>query len=675
MIGRYKVIKELGRGGMGIVYLCFDPALHRHVAIKTIKSSLFKNSDIPETAMIINEAVASGQLFHPNIVTTLDYGESDGAPFIVMEYVDGSSLYSYLRQNKTVSIELVVKWALQILYGVNCAHKYGVIHRDIKPGNILLTRNLDVKIADFGMATIKAGRIEQEKGELQVPGTAQYIAPERLMGIDTPQGDIFSVGVTIFEALTGVPPFKGETLAELLENIATARVPSLRKLVPDIHKTLEKVIYTMLERNIKKRYQSCGEVIKALEQLLEKEKDKLQKGKSNLVRPTTAEEFETKKIRIIQDKLRDLKLTLVGTDRAALNELGLNLSEAGLSVNSIINKELRIDLLPKETSGIIILDLSKTTMEKGMEAINSLTKEKSNGYRIIYLVSRELEARLRERSHPKDKETIIESSEDLRVTSSMLLRIIRNLQNELIGNKENDINGKKIEIKSSVKVKRVKKLPKKYYKRPPPLESPVDYERYLEQLLDEALYLDAFQDAYELFLQEKDNKIVKDIYNRFLQKLMGICQTDKRKKITLKEALIEHGNDLVLSEDLENGIQFHLIAYRLEPDRDTRNLVNSVQNRIYRKTISQIGSLDFVPMINRSRLSTLNMLDLSRQQWEIIKLINGKRSIMDIIMRVEIPRYQACLMISKLRDSGVIRIIKASDKGSSDKDSFRPPSH
>ncbi|MBN1848451.1 MAG: protein kinase [Deltaproteobacteria bacterium] len=256
-IGRYEVTRELGRGGMGVVYLALDPLIDRQVAIKTALTPPPK--DLPRFQqfykLFFNEVRAAGKLTHPHIVSVYDAAVEDKICYLVLEYIDGLTLKEFCREKSLLSVEKVVKIIFQCAKALDYAHKSGVIHRDIKPGNIMYTKNGTAKISDFGIAAIE-GAMDLPHGE-SLTGSVYYISPEQLENKPlTAQTDIFSLGVVMYELLTGIKPFMGESEVATYYQISHVDPAPLKDHRTDLPTSLEQITRKALEKDRNKRYQS-----------------------------------------------------------------------------------------------------------------------------------------------------------------------------------------------------------------------------------------------------------------------------------------------------------------------------------------------------------------------------------------------------------------------------------
>jgi len=263
-VGRYRIEQWLASGAMGDVHRAYDPVIGRPVAIKIIRRELARGSGADQWLERFKcEARAAGQRFHPNIVTVFDYGEEDGLPFLVMEFIDGPNLASYIKTGGPVRIERAVDIIAQVLNGLGFAHASGIVHRDIKPSNILVLPNGSVKIADFGIARTASSDLTVVGDVL---GTPAYVAPEQLRGdpVDR-RSDLFAVGVMLFETLASVKPFRATSLAEsmlLMERRGPEDICALNPLVPN---ELKQVIERALAFDPAARFASASEFSCAIE--------------------------------------------------------------------------------------------------------------------------------------------------------------------------------------------------------------------------------------------------------------------------------------------------------------------------------------------------------------------------------------------------------------------------
>ncbi|MFC2165969.1 protein kinase [Acidobacteriota bacterium] len=258
--GRYHIIDKLGEGGMGVVYKAKDIRLKRTVALKFLPPELTKEAESRER--FVREAQSAAALSHPNICTVHEIDEDEEKSFIVMEYVEGQSLKERIKAGP-IELEDVLDIAIQVAEGLEAAHKKGIVHRDIKSGNIMITNEGQTKIMDFGLAKV-AGESLITK-EAKTMGTAAYMSPEQARGepVDH-RTDIWSLGVVLYEMLSGQLPFKGERETSMMYSIVHEEPKALKELRPEISAEIEKVAIGALEKNPDVRYQSASEMLKDL---------------------------------------------------------------------------------------------------------------------------------------------------------------------------------------------------------------------------------------------------------------------------------------------------------------------------------------------------------------------------------------------------------------------------
>lgn len=257
-LGQYHLIDELGKGGFATVYRALQPTLNRHVAIKVLHPEFIR--DERALARFKREALAVARLAHPNIVAVYDYGEHDGRAYLVMEYVAGNTLKA--RLGKPVSNELAHGVVKAVGSALDYAHSKGLIHRDVKPGNVLFTEDDRIVLSDFGIVRLADDESDLTRG---VIGTPQYMSPEQALGREVDaRSDLYSLGVVLFELLTGRVPFKGENAISTLSMHATVPVPSARGLNENVSEAVDRVVEKALAKAPEQRYRSCHELADAL---------------------------------------------------------------------------------------------------------------------------------------------------------------------------------------------------------------------------------------------------------------------------------------------------------------------------------------------------------------------------------------------------------------------------
>src|SRR2546421_7206564 len=256
-IGRYRIVEELGRGAMGIVYKAEDPNLDRLVALKTIILPEDAEEHGEYRKRFFLEAKAAGKLNHPNIVTTFDCGEHEGMAYLAMELLEGIDLRTRMTKQGVTALE-AIEIARQVADGLAYAHARGVVHRDIKPGNIMLNGDGQAKIMDFGLARMRMADHKTSTG--MVLGTPRYMSPEQISGQPVDQrSDIFSLGIVLYEMLTGTRLFAGENIEQVQHLInETDHVPPTRQ-VPGLPPMVDFVVARALKKDPAVRYQDARE--------------------------------------------------------------------------------------------------------------------------------------------------------------------------------------------------------------------------------------------------------------------------------------------------------------------------------------------------------------------------------------------------------------------------------
>ena len=263
---RYQIIKSIGEGGMANVYLAYDTILDRNVAVKVLRGDLA--TDEKFVRRFQREALSASSLSNPNIVEVYDVGEDNGEYYIVMEYVEGKHLKNLLKKRGKLTVPEVVDIVLQITNGLSVAHDSYLIHRDIKPQNILILDNGLIKITDFGIAVaMNATQLTQTNS---VMGSVHYLPPEQASGKGaTLQSDIYSIGILMYELLTGKLPFKGDNAVEIALKHLKEPMPSIRDEEPDIPQSIENIILKATAKNPKNRYADAREMHEDLKTCLD----------------------------------------------------------------------------------------------------------------------------------------------------------------------------------------------------------------------------------------------------------------------------------------------------------------------------------------------------------------------------------------------------------------------
>jgi serine/threonine protein kinase len=283
--GRYEIVKKLGEGAMGVVYQAHDPHIDREVALKVLKEDRVESENFVQR--FLKEAKAIGRLNHPNIVTVYDIGQDHKTVYIAMEFLEGKPLDEVIGEKK-LGLQEVVNIGSQLAQALGYAHNKGIVHRDIKPTNIILTSDNQVKLTDFGIARIEDPSAVQMTQAGEILGTPSYMSPEQVLGkpVDG-RSDLFSLGVFLYRITTGKRPFRGNNLGSTFRAI-TADTPEIPlKLDPTVSKPLSSLIMKSLNKDPKDRFQTGEKMKEALLACLEKSPEptsatKPQKQKLNM---------------------------------------------------------------------------------------------------------------------------------------------------------------------------------------------------------------------------------------------------------------------------------------------------------------------------------------------------------------------------------------------------------
>lgn len=268
-IGRYKIIDELGRGAMAYVYKAYDPEIDRFLAVKVLREELANDDDYRKG--FIHEAKLAGQLAHPGIVTVYDVGVADDKPYIAMELLDGTPMDELLKKRGRLPVNFVISILVQLTRALHYAHKQGVIHRDIKPGNIIcMADNKSVKITDFGIAQLDDSLASVGKAQEKVLGTPEYMSPEQVLGqpLDA-RSDLYSLGTLIYTMLSGRTPFRADDYGELFRQIIKDKPEDISIDGLTIPDELQDIVRKLLQKQPDKRYQNATQLMRDIRELLE----------------------------------------------------------------------------------------------------------------------------------------------------------------------------------------------------------------------------------------------------------------------------------------------------------------------------------------------------------------------------------------------------------------------
>jgi serine/threonine protein kinase len=262
--GRYRVDERVGEGGVAVVYRGLDLTLERQVAIKILRSELAHDAEVVERFR--REAYAAAKLNHPNIVQIYDTGSDNGIYYIVMEYLPEPNFKRIIQEYAPLPVRKVLQVSIECCRALAYAHRLGIVHRDIKPHNVLFTNDGHAKLSDFGIAAAIGDRGLTDEG--MVLGSAHYMSPEQAQGRATgPASDLYSLGIVMYEALTGAPPFTGKTAAGVAAKHVQERVPPLRLRNVNIGPSVEFVVNKALMRDVARRYRNANEMLMDLEKL------------------------------------------------------------------------------------------------------------------------------------------------------------------------------------------------------------------------------------------------------------------------------------------------------------------------------------------------------------------------------------------------------------------------
>ena len=260
---RYAVLEKIGTGGMSDVYKAKDHKLNRLVAVKVLKQEFSENENFVSKFRV--EAQSTAGLLHPNTVNVYDVGDEDGINYIVMELVDGITLKKYIEKKSRLSVKEAVSIAIQVAMGLEAAHNNGIIHRDIKPQNIMISKEGKVKVTDFGIAKAATSNTITSN----VMGSVHYTSPEQARGgYSDAKSDIYSLGITLFEMLTGRVPFNGETTVAIAIKHIQEELPSPVEYNDEIPISVEKIVLKCCQKSPDRRYQSAAELIADLKKSL-----------------------------------------------------------------------------------------------------------------------------------------------------------------------------------------------------------------------------------------------------------------------------------------------------------------------------------------------------------------------------------------------------------------------
>lgn len=259
---RYQLLEKLGHGGMADVYRARDTVLDRYVAVKVLRKDYSGNQAFQDQFRL--EARSAANLSHPNIVTVHDFGFADGLLYIVMEYIPGKDLKQLIRERGRYNVEDAIELIYQACAGIGYAHRAGLVHCDVKPHNMLVSKDGRLKVTDFGIARALATITPNELNDV-VWGSPLYFSPEQAAGqTPTPASDVYSLGVVLYETLTGTPPFTASSADELARLHISARPIPIREYIPDIPSALEEIVMKVLSKEPSARYRTADQLGRVL---------------------------------------------------------------------------------------------------------------------------------------------------------------------------------------------------------------------------------------------------------------------------------------------------------------------------------------------------------------------------------------------------------------------------
>ena len=360
---RYEVVQHIGQGGMADVFLAIDTILNRHVAIKILRSD--QSTDAISILRFEREAQAATTLAHPNIVEIYDVGEYKNHHYIVMEYVAGKTLKKVIRDRAPLLNLEAVDTMKQLTSAVAEAHKRGIIHRDIKPQNVIVKSDGSLKILDFGIATAKgSAQLTQANN---VMGSVHYLAPELAKGEPaSPQSDIYALGIVFYEMLTGDVPFKADQAVQIALQHMRQPMPSVRKANPNVPQSVENIIIRATAKNPRLRYQSCDEMLKDLEKCMlpEHQNDKPLSLKDPIDKTPTKQEKEDTKVGVT----RSTSLSRVANKRTKIYVTAILVLFAMFAV---IAGLFLAGILPPKSKNVTVPNVSNMDITQATSALEN----------------------------------------------------------------------------------------------------------------------------------------------------------------------------------------------------------------------------------------------------------------------------------------------------------------
>ena len=420
---RYQIIRTIGEGGMANVYLAYDPILDRNVAVKILRGDLA--TDEKFVRRFQREAMNASSLTHPNIVEMYDVGEDNGNYFIVMEYVDGKTLKSLIKKRGKLTLPEVIDIMLQLTSAIACAHDSYIIHRDIKPQNVMILDDGRVKITDFGIAI--ASNATELTQTNSVMGSVHYLPPEQANGKGaTIKSDIYSLGILMYELLVGRVPFKGENAVEIALKQLKEPIPSVCKEDDSIPQSIENIILKACAKNPKNRYDSVREMYADIKSALDEDRanerrlvykypeDDIEETKTLVDLPVQKTRKEKTELDMIEEREEE-------KENKKLNKVIVILSIVVALALVVIGTILFIVPMFAQTKDVKIPDVSGMTIEKAEAAL------KKAGLNVAIELderaSDEIEEGIVIGTSPKAKRTVKEKTEITLIVSIGLKKI------------------------------------------------------------------------------------------------------------------------------------------------------------------------------------------------------------------------------------------------------------
>lgn len=383
---RYQIIRTIGEGGMANVYLAHDTILDRDVAVKILRGDLADDEKFVRRFQ--REAISASSLSHPNIVEMYDVGEDDGQYYIVMEYVEGKTLKSLVKRRGALTLPEVIDIMLQLTSAVACAHDSYIIHRDIKPQNVLIKEDGTVKITDFGIAmALNSNELTQTNS---VMGSVHYLPPEQANGSGaTIKSDIYSLGILMFELLTGKLPFKGDNAVEIAIKQMREKIPSVCEINPDIPQSIENIILKACAKNPKNRYDNVLEMHDDIKTALDEERkdekrityryseNDLEETKVMPVIPETKKKDDIKVEKISEEITKEDKKinSVIWILLAIVVGLGVLITSVLFIIPRISNKK---EVVVPNVANLSIVDAEKVLKDSGFEIASDNKLEASS---------------------------------------------------------------------------------------------------------------------------------------------------------------------------------------------------------------------------------------------------------------------------------------------------------